>query len=233
MIVIEDLGLQAARREASGPTKPADDHGAVRRIDPHPGIGIGLEIRLVLDGQHRDRHAFRAEAFDRAREIVGESRIILRARAGPGSGFSSVFIHAGALHGLIITLKLGIDRQRLAHPRQHIFPRGLDREMSKLGIGHVPGRVVIAVVRAREVRRADGQPRERQAEAAVRAAEQLGHDRLALVVGKAAENSSAEASVIAAPKPCIRWKWWAVSIVTASSPVAGPAGASGGCGASF
>jgi hypothetical protein len=77
MVVVEDLGLQPARAERRADVA-ADDDRALGRIDPHPRIGIGLEVRLVLDRQHRHRHAFAAERLDRSREIVGEGRIILR-----------------------------------------------------------------------------------------------------------------------------------------------------------
>ena len=132
-----------------------------------------------------------------------------------------VFIQAGALHGLIITSRFGIDRERFAGARKDVFLRGIDREMAQLGIGHVPGRVIVAVIAGREVRRADRQARERQPKAAIRAAEQLGHDRLALVVGKTAEQQRRRVGHCCAEAVHLL-EMLDVSIVTASSPEARP-----------
>ncbi len=54
----------------------ADHDRAIRRVDPHARVIGGLEIGLVLDGEHLHRHAFAAEFLDRPREIVGEGGIM-------------------------------------------------------------------------------------------------------------------------------------------------------------
>src|SRR5213592_4561699 len=78
-------------------------------------------------------------------------------------------------------------RRETCRIRNFAIFRGLNRKIAKFRIRHVSRRVVVTVVAAREIGRADREPSEGQSEPAIRPTEQLGHDRLALFVGKSAQ----------------------------------------------
>ncbi len=169
------------------PEVPTDDLGTLGRIDSFAGIVFRLEVGLVLDGQHRHRNAFGAECLDGFRKIVGECRVILRDELSLDEASRRLHPRRRAPR-TDHHQEVRVDRQGLADSREDVGPGGGDREIAQLRVRHVPGRVVIAVVVGREVGCADGQPRERKAKSIRPTPEQLRHDRLPLVRGKAAQH---------------------------------------------
>ena len=185
VVVVEDFGLQSTSAE-SRPDMTADDHCTVRRVHAHAGIILRLEIGLVLDCEHRHRHALATELFHGLREVVREGGVIF------GNELTLVEVLRG-LHPRGSTpradhhLEVRVDRQRLARAGQHVLTGVVDREMLKLRIGGVPRRVVVAVMLRRKIRCSDRQPSEGKAEAVRPSAEQLGHQRLTFILWQPAQ----------------------------------------------
>ena len=99
-----------------------------------------------------------------------------------------VFIHAGGLHGVPITLSFGLSCERAAQQRQDLLAVVRDREVPQAVVGLAGRHVVVGVVRALdEVGRAHRLAQERQ----LVVGEQAAHGGVALRLAQPVEDARA------------------------------------------
>jgi len=135
-----------------------DEGRTFHRFDPHPGIVGRFKMRLVLDREHVNRHACLAHRPGIADQVMREIAVAVGSQP-PLDERSAV------LHPRRRAPRRG-DDAKLRVDRAHLLERGDQMDSGRFDVRLRPARRVgIGIMAQREIRSADGNPCDRQAEA--------------------------------------------------------------------